>query len=79
VKVYSLENAYVVEKAQVVKNTEGSNEAIVIGEMVDTPPGPWSMACCPKDFVGTWEDLCLPPKIMGGVPEAEETRPGDEA
>jgi hypothetical protein len=40
VKVYSLENAYVVEKAQVVKNTEGSNEAIVIGEMVDTPPGP---------------------------------------
>ena len=38
-KVYSLENAYVVEKAQVVKNTEGSNEAIVIGEMVETPPG----------------------------------------
>jgi hypothetical protein len=39
VKVFSLENAYVVEQAQVVKNTEGSNEAIVIGEMVETPPG----------------------------------------
>jgi len=37
--VFSFENAYVVEQAQVVKNTEGSNEAIVIGEMVETPPG----------------------------------------
>jgi len=37
--VYSLENAYVVERAQVFKVTEGSNEAIVTGEMADTPPG----------------------------------------
>jgi hypothetical protein len=28
-----------VEQAQVIKNTEGSNEAIVRGEMADTPPG----------------------------------------
>jgi len=39
VKVFSFENACVVEQAQVVKNTEGSNETIVIGEMVETPPG----------------------------------------
>jgi len=39
VKVFSLENAYVVEQAQVIKNTEGSNETIVIGEMAETPPG----------------------------------------
>jgi hypothetical protein len=39
VKVFSLENAYVVEQAQVIKNMEGSNEAIVIGEMAETPPG----------------------------------------
>jgi hypothetical protein len=39
VKVFSLENAYVVERAQVIKNIEGSNEAIVKGEMADTPPG----------------------------------------
>jgi hypothetical protein len=39
VKVFSLENAYVVEQAQVIKNTEGSNETIVIGKMVETPPG----------------------------------------
>jgi len=39
VKVFSLENAYVVEQAQVIKNTEGSNDAIVKGEMADTPPG----------------------------------------
>jgi hypothetical protein len=29
----------VVERAQVLKTTEGSNDAIVKGEMVDTPPG----------------------------------------
>jgi len=39
VKEFSLENANVVEQAQVIKNTEGSNEAIVKGEMADTPPG----------------------------------------
>jgi len=39
VKVFSLENAYDVELAQAIKNTEGSNDAIVKGEMVDTPPG----------------------------------------
>ena len=39
VKEFSLENAYVVERAQVIKNTEGSNEAIATGEMADTPPG----------------------------------------
>ena len=38
-KVFSLENAYVVERAQVLKATEGSNEAIVTGEMADIPPG----------------------------------------
>jgi len=36
--VYSLENGYVVGKTQVVKNTEESNEAIVMGKIVDTPP-----------------------------------------
>jgi hypothetical protein len=35
VKVFSLENAYVVERAQVIKTTEGSNEAIVTGERED--------------------------------------------
>ena len=39
VKVLSPENAYGVEQAQVIKNTEGSNAAIVRGEMADTPPG----------------------------------------
>jgi hypothetical protein len=39
VKVFSLENAYGVEQAQVIKNTEGSNAAIVKGKMADTPPG----------------------------------------
>jgi hypothetical protein len=39
VKVFSLENPYVVERAQVIKTTEGSNDAIVKGEMADTPPG----------------------------------------
>jgi len=39
VKVFSLENAYVVEQAQVIKNMEGSNEVIGIGEMAETPPG----------------------------------------
>jgi hypothetical protein len=39
VKVFSPENAIIVEQAQVIKNMEGSNEAIVIGEMVETPPG----------------------------------------
>jgi len=39
VKVFSPENAYVVEQAQGIKNPEGSNEAIVRGEMGDTPPG----------------------------------------
>jgi hypothetical protein len=29
----------VVERAQVLKTTEGSNDAIVTGEMADTPPG----------------------------------------
>jgi len=33
VKVFSSENAYDVERAQVIKNTEGRNEAIVTGEM----------------------------------------------
>jgi len=32
VKVSSPENAYVVEQGDVVRNTEYSNEAIVIGE-----------------------------------------------
>jgi hypothetical protein len=39
VKVFSLENAYDVEQAQVFKVTEGSNEAIDKGEMAATPPG----------------------------------------
>ncbi|MDO9211644.1 MAG: hypothetical protein Q7V48_12985 [Deltaproteobacteria bacterium] len=39
VKEFSLENANVVERAQGIKNPEGSNEAIVKGEMADTPPG----------------------------------------
>jgi hypothetical protein len=36
---FSLENAYGVEQAQVIKNTEGSNVAIVKGEMVMTLQG----------------------------------------
>jgi hypothetical protein len=39
VKVFSSENAYDVERAQVIKNTEGRNEAIVTGEMAENPPG----------------------------------------
>jgi hypothetical protein len=39
VKVFSPENGYVMEQAQVIKNTEGSNEAIVTGEMAGNPPG----------------------------------------
>jgi hypothetical protein len=39
VKVFSLENAYDVEQAQAFKAAEGSNEAIVKGEMAATPPG----------------------------------------
>jgi hypothetical protein len=39
VKVFSPENVYVVEEVQGIKNPEGGNEAIVRGEMVDTPPG----------------------------------------
>jgi len=50
VKVFSPENAYVVEPAQGIKNPEGSNEAIVTGEIADTPPGSKSTACCSKDF-----------------------------
>ena len=38
-KVFSPENAYGVEQAQVIKNTEGSNAAIVKGDMADIPPG----------------------------------------
>ena len=34
-KVFSLENAYVVERAQVIRTTEGSNDAIVTGEKED--------------------------------------------
>jgi hypothetical protein len=39
VKVFSPENVHGVERVDVVKNAEGSNEAIVIGEMAETPPG----------------------------------------
>jgi hypothetical protein len=39
VEVFSLENVYVVERAQVIKTTEGGNGAIVTGEMADIPPG----------------------------------------
>jgi hypothetical protein len=35
VKVFSLENAYVVERAQVIRTMEGSNDAIVTGEKED--------------------------------------------
>jgi len=35
VKVFSLENAYVVGRAQVIRTTEGSNDAIVTGEKED--------------------------------------------
>jgi hypothetical protein len=37
--VFSEENPYVVEQGQVIKNTEGSYDAIVKGGMADTPPG----------------------------------------
>ena len=37
--MFSPENAIIVEQAQVIKNMEGSNETIVIGKMVETPPG----------------------------------------
>jgi hypothetical protein len=36
--MFSPENAYVVEQAQAVNNMEDSYQAIVIGEMADTPP-----------------------------------------
>jgi len=35
VKVFSLENVYVVERAQGIRTTEGSNDAIVTGEKED--------------------------------------------
>jgi hypothetical protein len=44
----------------VIEDTEDSNEAIVKGEMVETPPGCMATACCPKDDAGTWENLCFP-------------------
>ena len=43
-----------------ILDTEDSNETIDRGEMVDTPPGSVATACCPKDYAGTWENLCLP-------------------
>ena len=43
-----------------IQDTEGSNETIVRGEMVDTPPGWVATACCPKGDAGTWENLCPP-------------------
>jgi hypothetical protein len=52
-KVFNLENAYIVERAQLLKATEGGSEAIVKGLMADTPPGSSSTACCPKDSSGT--------------------------
>ena len=56
----------VVEQAEVVIDTEGSNEVIVIGEMMDTPPGSQATACCSRDCAGTWEDLCFP-SVLGEI------------
>jgi hypothetical protein len=77
VKVFSSGNPYVVEQAQVIKNTEGSYDAIVKGEMADTSPGSQSTACCLRDFSGTWENLCLP--LDKGVLITAGTRLEDSA
>ena len=65
-----------------VKDTEGSNEAIDKGEMVETLPGSQAMACCPRDFTGTWEDLCSPSELgesvvfrIGGFTGPRRTKP----
>ena len=50
-----------------VKDTEGSNEAIDKGEMAETLPGSQATACCPRDFTGTWEDLCPPAELGESV------------
>ncbi|MGA1841855.1 MAG: hypothetical protein ACMUIU_14635 [bacterium] len=46
------------------RKTEDINEAIVISEMADTPPGSQATACCSKDRTGTWENLCLPSNLV---------------
>ena len=30
---------------------------------MDTPPGAQATACCSRDCVGTWEDLCFPSEL----------------
>jgi hypothetical protein len=78
VKVFSPENRYVVEQAQVITNTEGSNEAIVKRRDGGYSTGVIVHGMLFKGFFsGTWENLCLP--LDKGVLIAEGTRLKDEA
>lgn len=70
--MFSPENAYVVEQAQVITNTEDSNEAIVTSEMADNPPGSSFTARSPRTFSGTW--VCPAPSSDKRVFITEETR-----
>jgi hypothetical protein len=36
----------------------------LIGEKADTPPGSQATACCPREYTGTWENLCLPSSFV---------------
>ena len=75
--MFSPENAYVVERVDVVKNTEGSNEAIVSRRDGGNSTGVIVHGMLSKGF--RW-NLGGPMLSSGkGLLEAEETRPGDEA
>jgi hypothetical protein len=72
VKVFSLENAYVVERAQVIKATEGSNDAIV-----KRRDGGYSTGVIVHGMLskGCFRNLGEPvPSSEKGVLETEETR-----
>jgi hypothetical protein len=76
VKVFSPENAYVVEKAQVIKTTEGSNEAIVKRRDGGYSTGVIVHGMLSKGFV---RNLGEPVPSSGkGVLKTEETRGEDE-
>jgi hypothetical protein len=76
VKVFSPENAYVVEKAQVIKTTEGSNEAIVKRRDGGYSTGVIVHGMLSKGFV---RNLGGPvPSSDKGVLITEETRVEDE-
>jgi hypothetical protein len=66
-----------VEQALVIKNTGGSNQVIVKGEMADTPPGLQSTVRCPKDFFRNLEGPMF--SFDKGVLMTKKTRIADGA